>query len=225
MPAHLLLTELAEALFPQRCIACGAFGAALHRTCIEMFVRADGPRCGRCWAPGPDSVCAHCAEAPPAFEALRACFRFEGDARRALLEAKFRGKTSLLAPLATAAAEVVPRDWSFDAVVPIPLHRRRQRQRGYNQAAVIARTVARLLDVPLRQDLLRRSRATPPQAGLHAADRATNLLGAFEVRSFPGAILLVDDVTTTGATFQAAARALTNASASAVYALAVARED
>lgn len=224
-PAPSLLAALAEAVLPQRCIACGRFGAALHPRCLEALPRAEAPRCPVCWTPGPGGPCARCLEAPPAFEALRARFRFEGDVRRALLEAKFRGKTALLPPLATAAAEAVPPAWRIDAVVPIPLHRGRQRQRGYNQAALIAKAVARRLDLPLAGGLLRRSRATPPQAALPAADRATNLRDAFEARPTIGEVLLIDDVTTTGATFEAAARALLNSGATRVYALAIARED
>ncbi|MFN8585710.1 MAG: ComF family protein [Dehalococcoidia bacterium] len=225
MPAHPLLAALTEAVLPQRCIACGHFGAALHSHCLAALPRAEEPRCPVCWTPGPGGPCTRCLEEPPAFEALRARFRFEGDVRRALLEAKFRGKTALLAPLAVAAADVLPAAWHIDAVVPVPLHRGRQRQRGYNQAALIAKTVARRLDCPLAAGLLRRSRATAPQAGLPAAERATNLRDAFEAHDAVGEVLLIDDVTTTGATFEAAARALKHAGANGVYALAIARED
>ncbi|MGE0135617.1 MAG: ComF family protein [Dehalococcoidia bacterium] len=224
-PVRPLLTALADALFPQQCLACGRFGAALHPPCVAAFPPAEPPRCLRCWTPGAAAICHRCAEAPPAFEALRARFRFEGDVRRALLEAKFRGKTALLPPLASSAFEAVPPDWRVDAVVPIPLHRRRQRQRGYNQAAVLAQTVARLIDAPLAPDLLRRPRHTPPQAGLPAAERVTNLRDAFEARPLNSEVLLIDDVTTTGATFEAAARTLLNAGANRVFALAIARED
>jgi len=220
-----LLAALTEAVLPQRCIACGRFGAAFHPRCIEALPRAEAPRCSVCWTPCPAGPCTRCLEASPAFEALRAGFRFEGDVRRALLEAKFRGKTALLPPLATAAAEAVPPAWRIDAVVPIPLHRNRQRQRGYNQAALIAKAVARRLDLPLAGGLLRRSRATLPQAALPATARATNLRDAFEARPTIGEVLLIDDVTTTGATFEAAARALANSGATRVYALAIARED
>jgi ComF family protein len=223
--ARTLLTAFADAVFPQRCLVCGRFGAALHARCIEAFPGAEGPRCTVCWAPGAVDPCTSCLEAPPAFTALRARFRFEGDVRRAILEAKFRGKTALLDPLAAAAVEAVPPGWQIDAVSPIPLHRARQRQRGYNQAAVIATTVGRLIDVPMTDGALRRARATPPQAGLRADERGTNLLGAFEASPVDGEVLLIDDVTTTGATFKAAARALLKSGATKVYALAIARED
>ena len=98
MVARQLLHELADALLPQRCLVCGRFGAALHEGCLEALPAAALPRCIRCWAPGPRSPCGACLAAPPAFEALRTPYLFVGPARRALLEAKFRGVSALLEP-------------------------------------------------------------------------------------------------------------------------------
>ena len=174
------------------------------------------PRCDVCWAPihWRDDLCDRCATARPAFDGLRAAFRFVGDARRALIEAKFRGVTRLSEPLAHAAA------------LSVPLHRTRERRRGYNQAEIAARVVARDLGVPLDRSLLSRATATEPQVMLSAEHRASNLRGAFSVDVLPQpGVLLVDDITTTGATFEEAAGALRRAGAASVYALALARED
>lgn len=226
---RLLAREAAEALLPQRCLVCGRFGAALHDGCIDALPRASPPRCGVCWAPRGRrgaARCDRCIASPPSFVALRAPFRFSGPARRALLEAKFRGVTRLLEPLAAAAAASVPRRWAADVVAAVPLHARRERRRGYNQSEIAARTVAAALGLPLDRSLLLRVRPTPPQAGLGAEARATNLRDAFAVAGRPPErVLLVDDVTTTGATMQAAAEALRRAGAAVVYALALARED
>ena len=232
---RLLAGEVAEALLPPRCLVCGRFGAALHDRCVAELLRAAPPRCPVCWAPGAaagsrryerSEGCDRCAHSPAPFAALRMPFRFVGAARRALLEAKFRGMTGLLEPMATAAATVVPASWAVDAVVAVPLHPGRQRRRGYNQAEVAARAVAAELDAPLERSLLWRVRATPPQVGLDARARGRNLRGAFAVAGWsPSRVLLVDDVTTTGATFETAAAALRRAGAEAVYALALARED
>jgi len=227
-----LVAEVWDALLPQRCIACGRFGASLHTACLDRLPRADGPRCDRCWRPvegvaASVGTCERCAAGDgPAFEALRAPFRFEGLARRALLEAKFRGVTAHLDPLGRAAAALVPADWRPDAVVAVPLGRRRERTRGFNQAREAARAVSDALGVPLVDGLVRRGRETTPQAMLDADARHANLRGAFEaIRTPPGRVLLVDDVTTTGSTLSEVAAALRAAGASRVYALAMARED
>lgn len=226
---------LAEFLLPQRCLECGRFGAALHEECVAAFPRAERPRCRVCWAPSRILVCERCAlddtrgevaELRGGFTELRTPFRFTDAARRALLEAKFRGVTSLLPPLARAAAESVEGSWRVEVVVPIPLAPARQRRRGFNQAELIAAEVASILELPIASDRLVRVRESAAQASLGASERATNLVGAFSARGVGGArVLLVDDVTTTGSTLNEAARALRAAGATAVFALAVARED
>lgn len=227
--AQRILAEAIDFLLPQHCIVCAATGASLHDACLATLPVAEGPRCSRCWRPGPGTWCERCATGgseAPAFDGLRTPYRFEGDARRALLEAKFRGITAHLAPLARAALEVIPPEWRFEAVVAVPLGRARERRRGYNQAGVLAKHVAEGLGVGVRPDLVRRIRSTPPQATLSAAARQHNLEAAFTVRGVPPAsVLLVDDVTTTGATLSTVAATLKTAGAERVYVLAVARED
>jgi ComF family protein len=236
MPLRLsrrLWDDCIDFVLPQHCVVCGGFGASLHDDCLDRLSHAEGPRCARCWRPGAGTWCERCATADPearpdmpAFDALRTPFRFEGDARRAVLEAKFRGVTAHLPPLARAAVDVVPREWRFDVVVGVPLARGRERRRGYNQAALLAREVAEATGARARADLVRRVRATPPQAGLSAERRARNLDGAFAVRGVPPeGVLVVDDVTTTGSTLSSMASVLKAAGAVRVYALAVARED
>lgn len=231
----ILRAALGDALLPQRCIVCGRFGAALHETCLDALPHADPPRCPRCWLPAAaqprearrrDGACSRCAADPPPFEGLRTPYRFVGKARRAVIEAKFRGVSALLDPLGRASARVVPVAWPLDAVTPVPLHGARRRKRGFDQARLLAGTVADELGVPLRDGLLRRARATGEQTSLGMDRRRRNMAGAFEVRAAPPpSILLVDDVATTGATLGAAAGALLEAGAERVYALAVARED
>lgn len=226
---------LADAVLPQRCLVCGRFGAALHHGCLDALPQASPPRCPRCWLPTArqlrdswrrDGACSRCAAAPPPFEGLRTPYRFVGAARRAVIEAKFRGVSALLDPLGRAAAQVVPASWDVDAVTAVPLHGTRRRRRGFDQAAVLAHTVGDELGVPRRDGLLRRRRATGAQTALGVDRRRRNMAGAFEARgAVPASVLLVDDVATTGATLGAAARTLLDAGAERVYALAVARED
>lgn len=224
-----ILAQIGDLLLPQRCLVCGRFGASLHAECVPALPAADGARCTGCWRPGTSTWCERCAAGgsdAPAFDGLRTPFRFEGHARRALLEAKFRGVTAHLGVLAEAAAGVVPAEWRVDAVVPVPLASLRQRRRGYNQAAQLSRRVAEALGVREHRGLVRRTKSAAPQAALSAEQRARNVLGVYDVRGVPPpTVLVVDDVTTTGSTLDAIARLLKEAGAERVYALAVARED
>lgn len=107
-----LFAALAAIALPERCVVCGRFGAALHDACVVTLTRADGPRCPVCWQPGAPVRCERCGpgDGPSpalAVDGLRAAFVFEGAARRALIEAKFRGVSTLLPPLPRAAATVV----------------------------------------------------------------------------------------------------------------------
>ena len=231
-----LLEEVWQAVLPQRCIVCGDWGAALHDACLAALPEAGGARCDRCWRPldarevrADVGLCARCAEggAPP-FEGLRTPFRFEGLARRAILEAKFRGVTAHLGPLGRAAAAVVPSTWGVEAVVPVPLWGARERHRGFNQAREAARSVAEALGLPVADRLVRRVRETTPQASLDAAARAGNLRDAFVVPAgvrVPARVLVVDDVTTTASTLTAVTEALLAGGAEHVFALALVRED
>ncbi len=141
---------------------------------------------------------------------------------------KFQG-VSALAPVMSAPMVGVLESWSppVDAIVPVPLGGMRKRVRGYNQAELLAGELSRTTQIPMNGRLLRRKRPTPPQ--VHQTDalgRRRNVKDAFEVRGTAGgAVLLVDDVTTTGATLDACARALLEAGAEAVFCLTFARED
>jgi ComF family protein len=134
----------------------------------------------------------------------------------------------LAAPLGKMLLSVLPRECRFDMVVPMPLHWARQWRRGFNQSELLARVVAKRIGSPLMR-VIRRRRATPPQAGLSNAQRRTNVAGAFMVRKRALVkdrhILLVDDVMTTGATLSACAAVLKRAGAGRVTVLTLARVD
>jgi predicted amidophosphoribosyltransferase len=136
---------------------------------------------------------------------------------------KYGGMTRLARPLGRILTETIPSGWIGRTVVvaPVPLHPSRERERGYNQSALLAAEVADRLMRPLRVDLLRRSRRTPPQALLSPDRRADNVSGAFQAVATrvpaEGAVLLIDDVLTTGATLLAATRALRAAGTSEVF--------
>jgi ComF family protein len=178
----------------------------------------------------PDFRCGTCRRQPPPFDHARAIARYEGPLRQAIHLLKYRGKLTLQQPLLqltlTHFAAHFPAA-RFDAIVPIPLHQRRLRQREFNQATLLARGIAHHLAVPMREKLLRRTRWTRPQVELSGDERQANVRHAFAVAD-PTAIqdavvLLVDDVFTTGATLGEAARALKAAGARQVDVFALAR--
>lgn len=161
---------------------------------------------------------------------MRSAFVYEGPVRHAVVDLKYEGVHAAAEQLAGLMAEALD-SWngSTDVIVPVPLHRSRRRSRGYNQSALLARAYARRTGLLVDESLLIRTRATVAQAsGLSHQERLANVHGAFAARQperVKGrAILLIDDVVTTGATIKACARALREADASAVYGLSFARQ-
>jgi ComF family protein len=182
---------------------------------------ADSPR-------GP--VCGACRLRPPAFAYARAAAWYGDVVREAVHAFKFGGRRALAAPLGDLLAERAPDAWPRgrpDLLVPVPLHPRRERERGFNQCSLLARRVGRAWGCPVRDDILSRTVATPSQTALDAAARRANVRGAFRLRrAAPLAgrhVALVDDILTTGATLSECARALLEGGAASVGAFTVAR--
>jgi ComF family protein len=201
-----VVVGLLELLAPGRCPGCdgGSAGGAFCAACaplIEPAARAD---------PG---------------QLAAAGFVYAGPLADAIVRLKYAGRTEhvkvLAAMLATAALGYAGR---VDRVLPVPLHPSRLRARGFNQSALLASEVARVLGVPLDVHSLVRVRATAEQAGLSRQARSHNLDGAFAVRGRARVdrVLVIDDVRTTGATLAAAAAALTESGCSAVHTFALA---
>ena len=233
-----------DLVFPALCPVCETpLGAGrrdpLCGTCWEAITRLGVPTCGVCGAAPPSRTplaaaappvvhtCATCAASPPAYDYARSAALYTGELRDALHALKFGGRRALAAPLGDLAAEqcgaALPD--GIDAVIPVPLARERERERGFNQAALLARRIGRRLEVPMRRGWLARIRSTRPQSDLSAAERRANVRGAFRASPLVAGrhLLLVDDVLTTGATLEACARALSAAGARRVGALTVAR--
>lgn len=212
-----LLRRLGLALLPPRCLICNEPGANELDLCANCHDRLPFNRvcCAHCAMPMAVAAeaCGACLRRPPPQHLTRAAFVYRAPLDRLLPRAKFHGDLSSTHLLGRLMARELADAERPQALVPVPLHRDRLRRRGYDQALELARPLARGLALPLRDDLLRRIRATAPQSRLAAPQRWRNLRGAFAVRErgLPTHVALVDDVMTTGATVEAAATALRRA--------------
>lgn len=205
-------------LFPPRCVGCGDFESYLCRACREELLPIGPDPCPRCGEPSPAPLvggrCAHCMGDELPFAGARGAFRHRGPARRLVADFKYGGQPVLgriMAELARPSfsahvSSIAPLDRLV--VTWVPCHRSAERERGYNQAELLARSLSAGVPPLVTAGLVRKSRATRHQKGLGRAARQENLHGAFVLDSAaaaripPGtlALVLVDDVYTTGAT-------------------------
>ena len=219
-----------DLLYPQRCVLCERYGAFLCDTCRDSLPHADGWRCDACWLPLRGPECEACAEHPTALRQLRSVYRYEGGVRTLVHAFKFRGQSSLGKTLAAEMSRCyAEQGLDADVIVPVPLTTARRRSRGYNQALLLAREIARETGVPVAEALRRSGRSTPQAQTATAEQRRQNVTGAFETAR-PAEVegrrvLLIDDVATTGATLSACAGELLAAGAAEVSGLTFGRED
>ncbi len=218
-------------LFPRWCIGCGREGDLLCHSCRRSLPEIKPPLCPRCGRPQATAgtLCPGCADWQPQIDGIRSPFRFDGVVRKAVHQFKYKDVRALAAPLAGLLhgyleANPLP----ADTLVPVPLHPKRLRQRGYNQSSLLAGELGRLAGLSVVDDCLVRKHHTPPQVRTSGVDeRRRNVERAFACRDrrLQGRrILLIDDVATSGATVDACAAALKAAGAASVWALVLARE-
>ncbi len=173
-------------------------------------------------------VCAACRAGLRGFDRASCFGAYEGSLRSLIHLFKYAGMKPLASPLAAFLGRALSIDEHYDAVVPVPLHWRKRRSRGFNQAELLGRLIAKKRGLPV-WNALRRRRATAVQAGLANAGRRRNVAGAFAIRGTHALagkrILLIDDVMTTGATAGACASALKRGGAASVSLLTLARVD
>ncbi|MBO9716367.1 MAG: ComF family protein [Pseudoxanthomonas sp.] len=222
------VVRLARRALPLRCLACGEPGDDGLDLCAACHAALPLNRnaCLRCALPlAAPGTCGRCLSRPPPLHAVHAAFAYAAPLDRLLPRYKFHQDLAAGHLLAQLMAHALAGCERPQGLVPVPLHRARLRQRGYDQALELARPLASTLRLPLHVDLLQRVRATPAQSQLDATARRRNLRGAFGVtgRPLPAHVALVDDVMTTGATLHAAAAALRRAGVARVDAWVCAR--
>jgi ComF family protein len=169
-------------------------------------------------------VCRECINDEPAFITADSFGLYDGALKKAINLLKYHGIKRLSKPLSDLLSRIKLPD--VDAVIPVPLHPKRLRQREYNQSALIAYKVAKKLDTTLFTDCLIKTKDTPPQVGLSSNKRRTNMKSAFEVKNQNnikgGNILLIDDVVTTGATIRECSATLKEANVKSIHVIALA---
>lgn len=220
-----------------------AMGPFLCPECREDSLPAASPLCPACGEmfvsrQGTDHLCGACIESPRKFRMARAVGVYEKGLLKAVHCLKYRGRTELAFPLGELLLAGFFRYWSpddIDLVIPVPLHGKRMRMRGFNQSSLMLRDWPKRMErsgygqneIRFDTELLKRSKPTVPQTGLGRRERMKNLRGAFTVplpEKVKGRrVLLVDDVYTTGATADACTRVLRKAGATRVDVLTLAR--
>ncbi len=203
--------------------------------CFDEIPLLRGPLCLRCGSPlphelHPESYCGQCLVTPPPYSSAQSLGRYEGSLHHAINRLKYNNKRSLAGPLGhllfIATGDRI-KSLEIDIILPIPLHSKRLKERGYNQSVLIAEALARYIDVPVELGCLERVRWTTPQVELKGSQREKNVRRAFRVRR-PERIkgkrmLLLDDVLTTGATVNEATRTLIKSGATEVHVVTLGR--
>jgi ComF family protein len=235
-----ILTGIADVIFPPRCITCGNLleqhgPLPFCQLCMAGIHFIGSPLCSRCGTPfpvteGEDHLCGDCLMTERPYAVARSVGRYEETLLTAIHLFKYRGKTGIGEVMGKIMADFAAGIWDmkiFERILPVPLHRKRLRERGFNQAVILAREISKRFALPLDFTSFRRDLFTPPQVGLGRKERSANVHGSFTVahpeRIAGRRVLLVDDVYTTGSTLTECARVLIRAKAEAVAVLTLAR--
>ncbi len=219
-----------DLLFPQWCVGCGKEGDFLCHSCRRSLPQITPPLCPQCGKPQPSGIlCPSCVSRQAKIDGIRSPFRFDGVMRQAIHQLKYRNLRALVVPLAKFLQDyLITNPIPGEVLVPVPLHQKRLRERGYNQSRLLARELGKLINRPVVDDCLIRQRHAPPQARTSGVDkRRSNVASAFTYHNRKlqdKQVLLIDDVTTSGATLDACASALKAAGASSVWGLVLATE-
>ena len=218
-------------LFPQRCVGCGKEGSLICSSCRSSLLRIVPPLCLRCGKSQPDGMlCSSCTGWHAEIDGIRSPFQFDGVIRQSIHQLKYGNIRILALPLAQLL-----KDYLFanplpgEILVPVPLHEKRLRERGYNQSVLLTKELSKLTHLSVVDDCLIRQRHTLPQVKtLNVEERRNNVANVFTCRDDnklrDSKVLLIDDVATSGATLNACAAALKVVGVASVWGLVLARE-
>ncbi len=224
-----LTRTVVDELFPIQCLGCGKQGESICESCVAELSRLTPPFCVVCSRPSVDQRCDWCRSMPIAVDGIRAPYLYDKDSliQKALNDFKFHSMRAMAPELARHLGDyLASNSIPGDVIVPVPSHPSRLRSRGFNQAALLGRELSKLIDMPIDEKLLVKVKNTPSQLRMsNLGERWRNVEGSFGCNGNVGgkAVLLVDDIATTGGTMSACAGALKDAGASVVWGLAVAR--
>jgi len=216
--------------FPRWCVGCGKEGNFLCSSCYCSLPWIMPPLCPRCGRPQLSGIlCPSCVSWQAEVDGIHSPFRFDGVMRQAIHQLKYRNLRALAIPLAKLLSDyLITNPVPGEVLVSVPLHQKRLKERGYNQSSLLAQELGKLINLPVVDNCLIRQRHTPPQARTSTVDkRRSNVTGAFTCRDHRlrgKQVLLIDDVSTSGATLDACAAALKAVGAVSVWGLALARE-
>jgi len=227
---HKLGWKIIDVLFPPRCAGCGSWGDRYCPTCFENTQLITGPICQICgdllYHSG-EVICPRCREQRVAYTAVRSWGVFAEPLQSAIHQLKYYQDRGLGEILAQPLVKLLERyQWKIDLIVPVPLDETRRRQRGYNQAELLAKPISWQASLPYSRQALVREKITRQQVGLSLSEREENMADAFWGNRKLAAgktILVIDDVVTTGATLNACAQALIDGGAAKVFGLTLAR--
>jgi ComF family protein len=223
-----LLWQVLDLVFPPECPGCQKLDVRWCEECQNSLSHIQKPFCPVCGEPGKtEEICQDCLNTPPWFDQLRSVALFDGPIRKALHHLKYRNDIGLGEVLAHHLFDLfIEQGWEVDLVTSVPLGRKRNRQRGYNQAEILAKPFAGLANIPYNKRVIQRLKETRSQVDLSIQERMENVSGAFYANSMyceQKSVIIIDDVTTTGSTISECARSLKQSGARQVYAMTLAR--
>ncbi len=219
-----------DSFFPRRCVGCGRVGSFLCPDCLGKLPRLTAPFCPRCGRPQASGiVCPNCWQRATEIDGIRSTFRFDEVVRKSVHELKYRNLKAISPCLAELLADYLKENpLPGEALVSVPLHPRRLRERGYNQSGLLAGELGKRIGLPVIEDCLIRVKQAQPQVrAVDVEERRRNVADAFVCRDEKVSgkqIILIDDVCTSGATLESCAAALKDRGATSVWGLTLARE-